>query len=236
MKKKKINEKRIAIKMIMCLVYLVIISILFVCSYRLFQEKKDIVPWSDVENVEDYTYVTISKMSEKFAYYKESNVGIHFIIEKEATGQWHTYLIAIDESEYDEYKNIIDYTYERTTVEPSPKKVYGYPVITSEELKKIAIKNIKNFVPAENEVTITEENYESYLTNSYLDTTKEQKDNFSIILFVSLILLFIVIFLFIITLLDKDMIVDKVDKTLEKEIDRARFMFEKQKKNKKKKE
>ena len=77
--KKKINEKRLAIKMIMCLVYLIGITILSVCSYRLYEQKKNIVSWSDVENVEDYTYMKISRMSEKFAYYESENVGIHFI-------------------------------------------------------------------------------------------------------------------------------------------------------------
>ncbi len=233
--KKKMNEKRLAIKMFMCLIYLVVITILLVCSYRIFEEKKNIVPWSDVENVEDYTYMTIYRMSEKFAYYEEENIGIHFIIEKEDTGQWHTYLIAIDEDDYDEYKKIIDYSYERTDKEPKPKKVYGYPVITSKELKALAIKNIENFVPAENEVKITEKNYEAYLTNSYLDTTRSKEDHFSILLFVSLLLLFIVIALIIATIFNKDRIVDKVDHKIEKEIDRARFMFERSKRLKNKK-
>lgn len=234
-RKKRINESRLAIKMIMCIVYLVVITILFVCAYRIFEEKKTIVSWSDVENVEDYTYMTISRMSEKFAYYEEENIGIHFIIEKEDTGQWHTYLIAINEDDYDDYKNIIDYSYERTDVEPKPKRVYGYPVITSPELKALAIKNITNFVPAENEVKITEENYEAYLTNSYLDTTKGKEDRFNIILFGILLLLFIVIVLLIATLFNKDKIVDKVDNQFDKELDRARFMFEKQKQKKAKK-
>lgn len=232
-RKKRINESRLAIKMFMCLVYLVGITILSVCSYRLFQEKETIVPWSDVENVEDYTYMTIYRMSEKFAYYEETNVGIHFIIEKEDTGQWHTYLIAINEDDYDSYKSIIDYSYERTDKEPKPKTVYGYPVIASEELKSLAIKNIENFVPAENEVKITEENYESYLTNSYLDTTRGKENRFSSYLFLSLMLLVITIMLLIATIFNKDKIVDKVDNTLDKEIDRARFMFERQKKKKK---
>ena len=234
LKKKKINESRLAIKMIMCLVYLVVMTILSVCAYRIFEDKNNIVAWSDVENVEDYTYMTIHRMSEKFAYYEEADIGIHFIIEKEDTGEWHTYLIAINEDDYNDYKKIIDYSYERTDKEPRPKKVYGYPVIVSEELKELAIKNIENFVPAENEVKITEENYETYLTNSYLDTTRSREDHFSILLFVTLLLLLIVIILFIATLFNKDRIVDKVDNTLDEGIDRARFMFEKQKKKKKK--
>lgn len=235
-KRKKINESRLAIKMFMCLIYLIVMTILFVGSYRLFEEKNNIVSWSDVENVEDYTYMTIYRMSEKFAYYEEANVGIHFIIEKEDTGQWHTYLIAINEDDYNDYKKIIDYSYERTDVEPKPKKVYGYPVIVNDELKQLAIKNIPNFVPAENEVQITEDNYDTYLTNSYLDTTRSKENRFSILLFSSLLLLLIVFVLLIATLFNKDRIVDKVDNTIDKEIDRARFMFEKQKKKKQKKE
>lgn len=225
MKKKRVKEKRLAIKMFVSLVYLVIITILFVCSYRLFQEKKDIVPWSEVENVEDYTYIEIYKMSEKFAYFKENNVGIHFVIEKENTGQWHTYLIAINEDDYHKYKDIIDYTYERTKKVPKPMKVYGYPIIVNSELKNLAIKNIPNFVPAENEVKITNENYETYLTNSYLDTTQNQRDDFSIILCLSLLLLVIVIVLLIITILDKDKIVDNLDEKLDKEIRKTKKLF-----------
>jgi len=231
-KKKKVNESRLAIKLFMCLVYLVVMTILIVCSYQLFEEKKDIVPWTDVENVEDYTYITICRMSEKFAYYEDANIGIHFVIEKEETGLWHTYLIAINEDDYADYKKIIDFTYERTDREPRPKKVYGYPVIVNDELKKLAIKNISNFVPAENEVKITEDNYETYLTNSYLDTTRGQEDEFSIFLFASLLLSFFVFALLIATLFDKDKIVDKVDNTFDEGIDRARFMFERQKKKK----
>ena len=233
--KKKINEKRLAIKMIMCLVYLIGITILSVCSYRLYEQKKNIVSWSDVENVEDYTYMKISRMSEKFAYFESENVGIHFIIETEETGEWHAYLIAINEDDYNKYKKIIDYSYERTEEEPKPITVYGYPVIVSDELKQLAIKNIENFVPAENEVKITEENYETYLTNSYLDTTRSKEDHFSSILFLLLLCMFTVIVLFIATIFNKDKIVDKVDNRFDKEIDRARFMFEKQKQKKQEK-
>lgn len=217
-KNKKINEKRLIIKMFICLVYLIIITILFVCSYQIFKEKNNVLPWQEVENVEDRTYIDIYKMSEKFAYYKESNIGLHFIIEKESTGLWHTFIIAINEGDYAKYKDVIDYTYERTTKIPEPIRVYGYPVIVNEEIKTLAIKNLPNFIPAENEVKITIDNYETYLTNSYLDTTREEKDKFSFILFVSLLLLFTVIALLIVTIFDKDKIVDNIDEKLEQEI------------------
>ena len=210
-KNKVINEKRLAIKMLICLLYLIVITILIVCSYQFFKEKKEIPSWSEVKNVEEYTYIEISKMSEKFAYYEEKNIGIHFVIEKEDTGRWHTYLVAINENDYNKYKAIIDYTYERTKEIPETIKVYGYPTIVDENLKNLAIKNIPNFVPAENEVTITSENYESYLTNSYLDTTIPKKEKFSVILCVTLFLLLATIILFIMTIIDKDKIVDNID-------------------------
>ena len=224
--KKKRNKSKFAIKLLMCLVYIGIAYILFKCSYAMFQEKNKIIPWSEVEKTEDYSYITINKMSEKFAYFKEDNIGIHFVIENEEDGQWHTYLIAIDENTYDDYKQIIDYSYERTDIEPDPIKVYGYPRITSPELRNMAIKNITNFLPAENEVVITEENYEAYLTNSYLDTTRERVEKFNIMLFILLLLMFMVIALLITTILGRDRIVDKVDKHLDEEIDRARVMLQ----------
>ena len=221
------KEKRLVIKMLLCLVYLIVITILFVCSYKLFQEKKEITPLGKVESVEEYSYVEISKMSEKFAYYSEENIGIHFIIEKEDTGEWHTYLIAINEDDYDKYKAIIDYTYERTTEVPESIKVYGYPVIIDDSLKQMAINNIINFVPAENEITITNENFEQYLTNSYLDTTQSKKDYFDVILFVTLILLFVMIGLLIFTIFDKDRIVDNIDGKLDEVKSKTKKIFKK---------
>ena len=230
MKKKniKVNEKRLAIMMILCLVYLVVITILFVCAYKIFEKEQEIPSWSDVENIDDYTYMTIYKMSEKFAYYKDADIGIHFIIEKEETGQWHTYLVAIKESEYNKYRPIIDYTYERTDIEPEPMRVYGYPVNTSEELKDLAIKNIENFVPATNEVKINKDNCIPVIS-MYIPSTNVP-DDFNIVLFATLFLLFVVIMLFIFTILDRDKIVDNMDIKLENEIKNVKKAFKKKKK------
>ncbi len=217
-KRKKINEKKLTIKLLLITLYLIVITILFVCSYKIYQDKNIIKPWSETSSIEDYTYIEISKMSEKFAYYEEKNIGIHFVIEKEDTGRWHTYLIAIDEKDYDKYKELIDYSYERTTTEVKPIKVYGYPVIVNNELKEMAINNIKNFVPAENEVTITEDNYETYLTNCYLDTTQKRKDSFSYLLLVTSFFLFVVIVLLIATILDHDKLISRVDKKVKEKL------------------
>lgn len=214
--KKVIKEQRLAIKMFVCLLYLLLITILFVSSYKLSQERKDIVPWSKVQSNEDYSYIDIYKMSEKFAYFEERNVGIHFVIEKEDTGIWHTYIIAINEDEYNKYKDIIDYTYERTDKVPKKLRVYGYPVITSTEIKDLAVKNISNFVPAENEIKITDDNYEAYLTNSYLDTTKAKTVKFNSSLTIVIFLLITIIFLLFLTIFDKDKLVDNLDEELDK--------------------
>ena len=136
------------------------------------------------------------------------------LIEKEKTGQWHAYLIAIEDSDYSKFKDIIDYTYDRTDKLPEPKKVFGYPVLINDELKQLALDNINNFLPADNEVEITADNFESYLTNSYLDTTLAKEDNFNIPLFAVLMTLVIIIVLFIITICDRDHIADDLDDIL----------------------
>lgn len=242
-KKKKVNEKRLIIKFLACTVYLIVIMILFVCSYKLFEQKNNMVRWSEVESVKEYSYIEISRMSEKFAYYEEENIGIHFVIELDDTGEWRTYLVAIDEDNYAKYKDIIDYSYERITEEPEPLKVYGYPSIINEELKEIALNNIDNFLPKENKIEITSENFENYLTNSYLDTTQDKREYFNIILFATLILLMIMIFLLIFTILDKDKIVDNLDdvidetvKSTKKKLDKMSKMLPEQKKATKKEE
>lgn len=229
MAKKKIKEKRLALKLLLCLVYLIVITILFTCSYKLFEQKNQIVPFQEVNDTKDYTYIDIFKMSEKFAFYEEKNIGFHFVIEKEETGLWHTYIIAIDENDYNLYKDIIDYTYERTDKVPKIARVYGYPILAKEDIKDLAIKNIPNFVPAENEVVITKENYDNYLTNSYLDTTKPQQDNFSLTLSITLILLFITMLLLVMTIMDKDKIVDNLDERLEKELKKQKKIKRKKK-------
>lgn len=213
-KKKKNNEKKIAIKLILSLIYIIVITVLSVSAYQIFKEKQVIKSWAKITDVNEYSYIEVSKMSEKFAYYSTNKKSIHFVIEKEETGQWHTYLIAINDSDYSKFKDIIDYTYDRTDKLPEPKKVFGYPVLINDELKQLALDNINNFLPADNEVEITADNFESYLTNSYLDTTLAKEDNFNIPLFAVLMTLVIIIVLFIITICDRDHIADDLDDIL----------------------
>ena len=201
---KKTNEKKIFLKLLKLSIYLIIITILSVFANYLYVKQNTSVSFQDVENTKDYSYIDIYKMSEKFAYNEEKNIGIHFIIDKEDTGLWHTYLIAINESDYNNYKEIIDYTYNRIDKVPKSIRVYGYPVLVNDELKEMAIKNIEKFIPAQNETKITKENYENYLTNSYLDTTKNKNGNINFIFILIIILLFSFIGLFILTIFEKE--------------------------------
>lgn len=212
-KKNKINkkERKIAVKLLLSIVFLTVITILGICSFRIFQAEEMSVSWLNVKKSDQYAYMYISKMSEKFAYDETTNKSYHFVMEVEDTGIWHTYIIAINQNEYNKYKDVIDYTYER--IETQQKvKVYGYPVLINEDLKSIALKNIKNFVPADNEIEITDKNFEKYLTNSYLDTTIPKNDDFNYILFALVMILVIIIALFIYVIFCKDKKIVKVEK------------------------
>ena len=83
---------------------------------------------------------------------------------------------SINENDYNKYKAIIDYTYERTKEIPQPIKVYGYPVIINDDLKTMALNNIGNFLPADNEIEITKEN--GITSDTSMDeATKNALDN-----------------------------------------------------------
>ncbi len=84
-------------------------------------------------------------------------------------------------------------------------------------MKNLALKNIVNFIPAENEIEITAENFEEYLTTTYLDTTREKEEKFSVFLSLSFLLLFIVIVLLLLTIFDKGKIVDNVEDVIGEE-------------------
>lgn len=232
--KKKRSKKRLLIKFLLSSIYLLIIFVLCYSSFELYREEEKIVAWKDVETTDQYSYLEISEMSEAFAEIPEDNKQIHFVIEKEDSGEWYTYLIAIKKEDYDKYKNMIDYSYDRVEEVPDKIKVYGYPIKINDNIKELAIKNIKNFVPIENEVVLTNENFEQYLTNTYLDTTLEKTHEFNyfvmILLFVALGLFILLIF----TIFDKDKIVDEVDHIIEEDLTNKKKDDKKVKDNKKK--
>ncbi len=216
MKKKKKNKPfRFLIKMTLCLIYLVVAFILLYCAFSLYRDDKKPVEWENATNIHDYTYVDIDKMSEKFASVGNKK-DIHFIIdEEEKTGAWHVYLLAISKDDYKKYKKIIDYSYGRVQEVPDSVRVYGYPAIIGRNLKELTIKNYKNFVSFENQVELTLENFNEYLTNTYLDSTKKEEENFNWIVVILMVLVLVLLVLIMVTILDKDRLVDEVDRLVE---------------------
>lgn len=200
--KKSINIKNISTKILLCILYLFVIGVLVYSAYSIFKDEDKIVSWKDVEKTSQYAYIEITQMSEAFA--QINNKQIHFVMEKESTGAWHTYLIAINKGDYNKYKDIIDFTYERTKKSPKTIKAYGYPRKIPTSIKKLAIKNITNFVPIENQVVINEKNFDKYLTNTYLDTTIEKTHTFNYYVLILLIMSFIIFIVIIYTIVEKD--------------------------------
>ncbi|MBQ3435645.1 MAG: hypothetical protein IJH13_01340, partial [Bacilli bacterium] len=212
MPKKKL---RLYTKIFFCIVYLLVMGILFFSAYKLYMSDKKEVAWDKVISTTNKTSLTISKMSEAFA--KIDNKQIHFVIVEDKNKVYRSYLIAISKKDYKKYKPIIDYSYERTKEKQKPLIVKGYPQIISNKLKELTLKNYKNFLPNDNKVKLNEKNFDKYMTNTYLDTTikKVEKTNYIVItLLVLIVLLFILLLL---TLIDRDMIVNKASKALEKE-------------------
>ena len=216
-KSKKRGHLRLGIKITISLIYILIVGILCYVSFKLYDQDQKIVKWKDVDKTSQYSYIEISEMSEAFAEIKNENKTVHFVIEQEDTGAWHTYLIAINKNDYDKYKKIIDYTYERTEEAPEKIKVYGYPVLIPNDIKKLAIKNISNFVPVENQIVLDDKNFEEYMTNTYLDTTKKEEHRFNNFILILLLMALAIVILLIFTIFDRDKIVDEVDEIIEKE-------------------
>ena len=213
---KRKNDRRLGIRLMLSVIYLMIITVLFVCGYKIYKDNNDAKPYQEATSTDVYSYIEVSKMSEKFAYSQSTNVGIHFVVEREDTGIWHTYLIAINEDKIGKYEDLIKYGKGEISTIPKPIKVYGYPVNINNNIKEMAIKNINNFLPSYNEVKITNENYEEYLTNSYLDTTKVKEENVPPLLLLISVILIITILLLILVIIDKNTLVDKIDKKMEK--------------------
>ena len=212
MPKKKL---RLYTKIFFCIVYLLVMGILFFSAYKLYMNDKKEVAWDKVISTTNKTSLTISKMSEAFA--KIDNKQIHFVIVEDKNKVYRSYLIAISKKNYKKYKPIIDYSYERTKEKQKPLIVKGYPQIISNKLKELTLKNYKNFLPNDNKVKLNEKNFDKYMTNTYLDTTIKKVEKTNYIVITLLVLIVLLFTLLLLTLIDRDMIVNKASKALEKE-------------------
>ena len=202
------NNRRLGIRLLVAVIYLMITTILFVFGYKSYKDNNTAKKFQEAKSTEEYSYIEVSKMSEKFAY--------SVVVEKEDTGIWHTYLVAINENDIDNYRDLIAYAKGELKTIPSSIKMYGYPVKINDEIKQMAINNIDSFLPASNEVKITNDNYEKYLTNCYLDATIHHQEKISALLIFIGALLIVLICSLILIVLDKDIIVDKIEKSLKK--------------------
>lgn len=183
------------IRYIMIIIYLILIQLLFINIYKTYKDYIEIIPWSEVKTTNDYTYMNISKISEKIATIEDKNQTIHFVIEKDVTGKWHTYLISIDADKYDNIVKKIENEYEIM--------IYGYPVLIGNNLKVLSLSKINEFLPSDNEIKITKDNFDKYLTNTYLDTTISRYDNTNYSLIVKIIILLFLIILLIFKIINK---------------------------------
>lgn len=229
--KKKTVKLRTLIKLFVCILYIIVISILALCSYRLYVKADSPTSWSSVKDMNDYSYINISRMSEEFATLDNGKKQLHFVIEKTVDGKWYTYLIKINKSEEKKFRDIIDYSYGKTDKVSKNIRVSGYPKKITKQIKSLAIKYAPSFLPADNENILTEENFEEYLTNIYLDTTVKQVHQFNYIMLTLMIIMLILVIMLIITIFDRDRLVDEVDKIFEHEEKKVR---KQQKKNRKK--
>ena len=138
--RKNIKPKtKIFLKIFLCTIYIFIIIALLIASIKIYKNKVKINSWEEATSGEEYTYMYINKMSEKFATYDTSKKTLHFVKTLNKDGSWHIYIIAINDSDYNKYKDIIDYTYGRTNKKPKDIKIYGYPVQIKKEVKNLGL-------------------------------------------------------------------------------------------------
>ena len=71
------DERKFTIKLFLVLLYLILITILFVVSFSIYKNTNKTTPFREVTSTNEYAQIEISKMSEKFAYYKDKDIGIH---------------------------------------------------------------------------------------------------------------------------------------------------------------
>lgn len=204
------KDRKISIKLLLSILYLIIIFILFVSAFSIYKDEHKVINFNNVKTTEDYSYIKIDKLSSKFAYYSDEKIGMYFAKAKENTGTWHAYIVAISDKDIDKYKFLM----EKDNVKE--KKLYGYPILINDELKTIALNHINDFLPVENEVKITKDNFTNYLTNCYLDTTTKYNNPFSYSLLFVLLILLTVIFLMIYTIFDDNEIVKSINKRINK--------------------
>ncbi len=189
--KKRLKLKKKVLKKFIILIILLILGILFYITYYIYNDSRKIEEYN--KNTNTYSYLIIKEMSEAFATIDSKE--LHFIKDKKN----NTYIIAILKKDKNKYQKIIDYTYDKID-KTKLVKVYGLPIKSNDEIKRLVIKYINKFLPLQEKIPINEENYNKYLPNTILDTTIKENYNFNYIVFI-LFLIFGIFFLLLIKLI-----------------------------------
>lgn len=189
--KKRLKLKRKILKKITILMILLILGILFYSTYYIYNNSRKIEEYN--KNTTAYSYLTIKEMSKAFAIIDSKE--LHFIKDNKN----NIYIIAILKKDKNKYQEIIDYTYGKID-KIKLVKVYGLPIKSNNEIKRLVIKYINKFLPLQEKVPINKENYNKYLPDTIFDTTIKENYEFNYIVFI-LFLIFGIFFLLLIKII-----------------------------------
>ena len=186
--KKRLKLKKSVIKTLIVLSIFLVLCFLFYITYYIYNNSRKIEEYN--KNTSNYSYLTIKEMSEAFATIDQKQ--LHFI----KNIKNNIYIVAIPKKYENKYQEIIDYTYRKTN-KTKTIKVYGLPIKANREIKDLVIKYINKFLPFQEQIPITNENYKEYIPNTILDTTIKETYTFNYIVFI-LFLIFGIFFLLLI--------------------------------------
>ncbi len=218
MKNNKNNSYRPLIKMIVCIIHIIVIVILAFCSFRIYQSSDKVVNFSDTESVDKYVYLDVSEMSKKVAEIDNGKKQLHFVIEKLNNGKWYTYLTAINKDDVKKFKSMIEYSETSTDKVPKKIRIYGYKRKITSDIKNKALKNADTFFSNEKKKGLSNNNFEKYFTNYYLDSTVKKHHSFNYFMLILMLMLVVLFITLILVIFDKDKLVDEVDKIAEESL------------------
>lgn len=103
-----------------------------------------------------WAYIDVDLVTDCFATYEENDVIVdRYYFVWEGT---HMYIANLDDlTYYDTLSDIYDYSFEHTTTQPSPVRIYGTSESMSPELRQIAIEQLNEWY---GEITLTDEDFD----------------------------------------------------------------------------
>lgn len=168
-----VNNKPCKIILIIAIITMVVSSAFAI--YLHLNSNKEAVDAFSTDEKGAYVNYTVELLTEYVATYTtDSKVDKYYV----ASDGNYLMILKIKDSDISKFKDIIDYTYGKTEVDPEPLKVNGVYKQIPSELRKIVIeyynKNLSN------KVTMTTDNFEDYFGICYIDTSATPYDNYMI--------------------------------------------------------